>query len=82
MRVLYAASLVALDRLGLIRFDSSRTNGHYVRSLPAGVTRELLSAFTADFEHGWYGRVPVTQADYERAKDWADALCQSEAREP
>jgi hypothetical protein len=81
VRVLYAASLAALDRLGVIRFETSRTNGHYVRVLSQGATRDRLGALTEAFDHSWYGHALVTQADYERAKQWADALCSAAERQ-
>jgi hypothetical protein len=82
LRALYSATLVALDRARLIRFEASLTNGHYARALPAGATRQCFEHFTAAFERKWYGLQATTQQDYEQARALAEQLCRTAEREP
>jgi hypothetical protein len=82
LRALYSATLVALDRARLIRFEASLTNGHYARSLPAGATRQCFERFTDAFERKWYGLQATTSQDYEQARALAEQLCQLAEREP
>jgi hypothetical protein len=82
LRALYGATLSALDRARLIRFDASFTNGHYLRSLPAGPVRQGFASFTQVFERAWYGQAPTDQRDYEAARSLAEQLCQSAEPKP
>jgi hypothetical protein len=75
LRALYAATLAALDRARLIQFDPARTNGHYLRSMPAGATRDAFAAFTSLFDRKWYGREECTRAEYERSLELAERIC-------
>jgi hypothetical protein len=81
LRALYSATLLSLDRARLIRFDASFTNGHYLRALPAGPTRQRFASFTQVFERAWYGHAPADQLDYEAARSLAEQLCQSAEQE-
>jgi Domain of unknown function (DUF4129) len=87
LRALYAATLAALDRARLIQFDPARTNGHYLRSMPAGATRDAFAAFTRLFDRKWYGREECTRAEYEQSLELAERICavpsaRPPAREP
>jgi hypothetical protein len=77
VRVLYGAVLATLDRARLIRFEKSRTNGQYVRALPAGPMREQLGSLTRWFDRAWYGHAPIERADYEAALVCAEQLAKS-----
>jgi hypothetical protein len=68
VRLLYGGTLALLARAALIFLERSRTNGHYVRALPAGPLREQLAQLTAMFERSWYGKQAATQADYVEAE--------------
>ncbi len=82
LRALYAATLAALDRGRYIQFDPAKTNGYYLRLLPAGGVREAFAAFTAIFDRKWYGREAVSQTDYERGLELAERICASESKKP
>jgi hypothetical protein len=75
-RLVYVATLVALDSGGVLRFNRSRTNWEYLRALRASgredVSRALLP-LTRDFDRVWYGFAPAGPAEY------ADALAQYHA---
>lgn len=75
LRALYAATLAALDRARLIQFDPARTNGFYLRTMPASATRDLFAAFTRMFDRKWYGREACSRADYERSLELAEQIC-------
>jgi hypothetical protein len=67
VRLLYGGTLALLARAALILLERSRTNGQYVRALPAGALREQRGQLTAVFERSWYGKQAVTRADYVAA---------------
>jgi hypothetical protein len=75
-RLVYVATLVALDTGGVLRFNRSRTNWEYLRALRASgredISRALLP-LTRDFDRVWYGFAPAGPAEY------ADALAQYHA---
>jgi hypothetical protein len=75
LRALYGATLYALDRARFIQFDPARTNGHYLRSMPIGVTRDAFAAFTSLFDRAWYGREICSRTDYERGLELAEQIC-------
>jgi hypothetical protein len=57
-RLIYLASLVALDTDGILHFDRSRTNWEYLRELRRAGRRDLydmLVPFTREFDRIWYG---------------------------
>lgn len=67
VRYLYLASLLRLDERGLLRYDRSRTNREYVRSVDD--TPELASNLkdVIDvFDEVWYGYQPLDKSSYER----------------
>jgi hypothetical protein len=82
LRMLYAATLAALDRAHLIQFDPAKTNGHYCANLPAGALRETFGAFTAMFDRKWYGRESTSRGEYERGLSLAEQICAAEAKRP
>lgn len=75
LRSLYLATLVALDRRGVIAFDPTRTNWHYLRQMRRGPERDDFRKFTRLFDHKWYGDEPATRADYELGRRLADTIC-------
>jgi Domain of unknown function (DUF4129) len=75
LRALYAATLAALDRSRLIQFDPARTNGHYLRAMPASATRDAFASFTTLFDRKWYGREPCSRAEYEESLELAERIC-------
>ncbi|MCS6798470.1 MAG: DUF4129 domain-containing protein [Myxococcota bacterium] len=75
LRALYLATLVALDRRGLLVLERGRTNGQYVRQLPAGALRDDFRDLTRTFDGRWYGRIAATAADYERCRRLAERVC-------
>src|SRR5262249_45689465 len=74
LRLLYAASPALPPHARMLRLDPSRTNGHYLQSLPPGPTREHFALFTQLFEQSWYGKQPASRADYELAERCVELL--------
>lgn len=71
-RSVFVAILLHLDRMDVIRFERSRTNGDYVRAVRGkGLTAlmEVLLPLTLEFEVRWYGRRHTTENDYRRCVD-------------
>ncbi len=65
VRYLYLSALLALDEHGLLRYDRSRTNREYLRSVAARPEvatplREVVDVFDAV----WYGFQPLDQQRY------------------
>ncbi|HEX2678896.1 MAG TPA: DUF4129 domain-containing protein [Polyangiales bacterium] len=75
LRALYVATLAALDRARLIRFEPDKTNGQYLRGMPPSEMRQLFGAFTRIFDHKWYGREEASVVDYEQCRQLADRIC-------
>lgn len=82
VRVLYGGTLALLARAALILLDRSRTNGQYVRTLPAGALREQLAQLTLLFERTWYGKQAATRADYLEAERCVQQLRAAAERAP
>ena len=77
-RLVYLASLVALDTNGVLRFDRSRTNWEYLRALRAsgrGDVYTALTPLTREFDQVWYGFAPTDASQYTRALAQYQALC-------
>jgi hypothetical protein len=67
VRWLYLSSLLVLEERGLLRYDRSRTNREYLRSvahLPelSAVLRDVIDVF----DRVWYGIAPIDEADFTR----------------
>ncbi|MDX1520181.1 MAG: DUF4129 domain-containing protein [Anaerolineae bacterium] len=67
VRYLYLSSLLLLDERGLLRYDRSRTNREYLRSvahLPrlAAALRDVIDIF----DRVWYGYQPLDESTYSR----------------
>jgi hypothetical protein len=78
-RAVFVALLLRLDRLGIVRFDRSFTNGEYLRSLRSRPTLfPLVRAFANEFDSRWYGGVPATEADYQRGLETYQQIVQRE----
>jgi hypothetical protein len=76
-RLLYLATLIALDTGGVLRFDRSKTNWEYLRALRAAGREDVsqaLTPMTREFDQVWYGFAPTTAADYARALSQHQAL--------
>jgi hypothetical protein len=66
VRYLYLSSLLLLDERGLLRFDRSRTNHEYLRSLSgAPLLAKPLRAVIDIFDRVWYGFEQIDQATYQ-----------------
>lgn len=74
LRALYLATLVALDRARLIRFDPTRTNGHYLRALRRAEVRPYFLEFTRIFDRTWYGREEAGEAEYLACRAHAEKI--------
>ena len=69
-RLVYLAALVALDDGGVLRFDRSKTNWEYLRSLRAagrGDLYQALTPLTREFDQVWYGFSKTDASQYARA---------------
>lgn len=77
-RAIFLAILLRLDKQGLIRFDRSRTNGEYLRSLrsrPEIFT--WMRPLTNEFDVRWYGERSVEEQDFRRALRAYEGLASS-----
>ena len=69
-RLVYLASLVALDTNGVLRFDRSKTNWEYLRALRASGRDDVylaLTPLTREFDQVWYGFAQTDASQYARA---------------
>ena len=75
VRYLYLSSLLTLDERGLLRFDRSKTNREYLRSVAAF---PQLSAPLRDvievFDRVWYGFQPLDEASFQHYVQKVDQL--------
>lgn len=70
-RLVYLATLVALDTGGILRFDRSKTNWEYLRALRSagrGDIYDAMQPLTRDFDRLWYGFATALPDDYLRAR--------------
>jgi hypothetical protein len=79
VRVLYLAVLALLHRQQFIRFETTRTNGEYVRQVRLSeiAPPELHEPFhelTNLFEAKWYGERPCESADYRACHKLAEEI--------
>lgn len=67
VRYLYLSSLLLLEERGLLRYDRSRTNREYLRSL-AGQPELVknLQAVVETFDRVWYGYQSLETDDFQR----------------
>ena len=70
VRYLYLASLLRLDERGLLRYDRSRTNREYLRSVDekpelASNLKDVIDVF----DEVWYGYQPLDKSSYEHFVD-------------
>ena len=76
-RLVYLASLVALDTGGVLRFDRSKTNWEYLRALRTAGRGDIYSALTPltrEFDQVWYGFGLTDASHYARALTQYQAL--------
>ncbi len=69
-RLVYLASLVALDTNGVLRFDRSKTNWEYLRAMRASGRNDVYAALTPltrEFDQVWYGFALADASQYARA---------------
>ncbi len=75
VRYLYLSSLLLLDERGLLRFDRSKTNREYLRSVSSFPNlstplREVIDVF----DRVWYGFQPLDQDDFQHYVEKVDQL--------
>lgn len=76
-RLVYLASLVALDTGGVLRFDRSKTNWEYLRALRTagrGDVYQAMTPLTREFDQVWYGFGRADASHYARALAQYQAL--------
>jgi hypothetical protein len=76
-RALFLATLLRLDRNGLIPFERAVPNGAYLHALYKQGRKELfdlLRPFVWDFDTRWYGAHPTSEADYQEAQQRYQAI--------
>ena len=79
MRSLYHAVLSLLHRQQLLRYETTRTNGEYIRQvrLAPSAPPELHEEFgrlTALFDFLWYGDQTCAVADYSHCRELAEKI--------
>lgn len=68
-RALFIATLLQMDRAGVIHFDRAHTNGDYLRLLRADKRQEIARQFTPlvlEFDQRWYGGLNTEESDFRR----------------
>ncbi|MEM7113341.1 MAG: DUF4129 domain-containing protein [Chloroflexota bacterium] len=75
VRYLYLSALLLLEEQGLLRYDRSRTNREYLRSVAhkpelARILREVVEVF----DSVWYGYQPLDKAEYDAYVQRVEAL--------
>jgi hypothetical protein len=66
IRYLYLSSLLTLDEQGLLRYDRSRTNREYLRSIASKpALANPLSSVIDLFDRVWYGFEEVDEKTYQ-----------------
>jgi hypothetical protein len=80
VRYLYLSTLLLLEEHGVLRYDRSRTNREYLRSV-AGEPElySTLQSVVDVFDRVWYGFQPLDETAYERYQSQVRAL---QARRP
>jgi len=84
VRLLYLATLLRLDRAGLLSHDASRTNWENLRALrsDAPAVRDAMTSLTRAVDDTVYGGEPASRHTAERCRGWVDALWRAEAVTP
>lgn len=76
VRALHMAALMKLDDAGLVRYDSSHTDGRFVRALQACGQPDLAAALArlnVLFAVVWYGRLSAGPTEYATARSlWTE----------
>jgi hypothetical protein len=75
VRYLYLSSLLVLDEQGLLRYDRSRTNREYLRSIASKpeLAKPLRSVIDV-FDRVWYGFEDVDEQTYQAYVNYVDEL--------
>jgi hypothetical protein len=75
IRYLYLSSLLVLDEQGLLRYDRSRTNREYLRSVSSkpGLAKPLRDVIDV-FDRVWYGFESVDEQTYQTYMARVDEL--------
>lgn len=75
IRYLYLSSLLVLDERGLLRYDRSRTNREYLRSVSSkpGLATPLRDVIDV-FDRVWYGFESVDEQTYQSYMQHVDEL--------
>ena len=66
VRFLYLSTLLSLDEQGLLRYDRSKTNREYLRSVRGSKLAPTLQSVIDVFDRVWYGFQPIDAATYDR----------------
>lgn len=74
LRSLYLATLVGLSRRSLLTLAPERTNGQYLRELPAGEDKQMFAAFTRIFDAVHYGARTPSPEDFAACRSLAERL--------
>jgi hypothetical protein len=79
LRHLYAALLGLLHRGGLIKLESARTNGEYVRQLQrsspeSSPLADHFAHLTGTFEWKWYGEKACQPDEYDDCRGQAEQI--------
>ncbi len=79
VRYLYLSTLLILEERGLFRYDRSKTNREYLRSVrERPELAETLRDVVDVFDRVWYGFQPLSQSDYSQYQTRVEALQQQQ----
>jgi len=75
VRFLYLSSLLLLDERGLLRYDRSKTNREYLRSVSSSPElQKPLSEVIEVFDDVWYGYHQVNEEAFKHYSDRVEEL--------
>lgn len=75
VRYLYLSSLLLMEERGILRYDRSRTNREYLRSVSShpNLAKPLRSVVDV-FDRVWYGFEPLDESSYKKYMDEVEEL--------
>ena len=75
VRYLYLSSLLLMEERGILRYDRSRTNREYLRSVSThpNLAKPLKSVVDV-FDRVWYGYEPLDESTYKEYVDEVEEL--------
>lgn len=76
IRYLYLSFLLHLDKVGLLTYNTSKTNGEILSEACASIGNkaQVFAFLTLSFERKWYGMEESSAADFQQCEEAVDRL--------